>query len=148
MSTALSDEPPRELKPGEPIHLGWAVDFKKTSEAAGAAYEHPWISHTNIHAAPSHLGVLSPPGKDPMRKDSVSFTGGPGTYGGDLEDMPEGEWLIMVHVRVQEINQTASQKYEMTVDIVRKVGNPDQAKSELVISFYAPLQQLETRSTK
>ena len=69
------------------------VDFKNKTADGRAQYEKPWISHTNIHAAPADLGALSPPGKDPLRKDSVSLTGGVGVYAGDL-DLPEGEWFV------------------------------------------------------
>ena len=30
----------------------------------------------------------------------------------------------MAHIRIQQINETTSRKYEMTVDIVRTVGDP------------------------
>ena len=30
----------------------------------------------------------------------------------------------MAHIRIQQINETASRKYEMTIDIVRTVGDP------------------------
>ena len=93
LTTAITDEPERDIKIGQSIHMEWAVDFKTSSD--GGNYKHPWVSHTNIHAAPAHLGALSPPGKDPLRKDSISFTGGVGTYKGDLNDLPAGEWCAL-----------------------------------------------------
>ena len=58
LETVITNEPPRELEAGAVLHLEWSVNFKNSTADPKAAFETPWISHTNIHAAPAHLGSL------------------------------------------------------------------------------------------
>ena len=113
-------EPPMVIQPNELWECSWYVDFKNSSH--GGSEAKPWIVHTNFHAAPADLGVLPPPTNDPLRKDSVTLKGFQGLYSGAMS-LPQGTWLILAHIRIQEFNNTAATKYEMTVDLVRQIGN-------------------------